>query len=79
MKQRPRDDCRDVVQFTIVVMDGDFEASIRNRLPYVQRGLWIAKVMNTLKIILFCQLALTEHEKRTMVRFTTLIVTRVAS
>ncbi|KAF0302851.1 hypothetical protein FJT64_025085 [Amphibalanus amphitrite] len=32
--------------------------------------------MNTLKIILFCQLALTEHEKRTMVRFTTLIVTR---
>ncbi|KAF0305360.1 hypothetical protein FJT64_023000 [Amphibalanus amphitrite] len=75
MKQRPRDDCRDVVQFTIVVMDGDFEASIRNRLPYVQRGLWIAKVMNTLKIILFCQLVLTEHEKRTMVRFTTLIVT----
>ncbi|KAF0293986.1 hypothetical protein FJT64_008285 [Amphibalanus amphitrite] len=75
MKQRPRDDCRDVVQFTIVVMDGDFEASIRNRSPYVQRGRWIAKVMNTLKIILFCQLALTEHEKRTMVRFTTLIVT----
>ena len=34
MKQRPWDDCRDVVQFTIVVMDGDFEASIRNQLPY---------------------------------------------
>ena len=45
-KQRLRDDCRNVVQFTTVVMDGDLEASILKPVA-LQRARWMAKLINT--------------------------------
>ena len=46
MKQRPRDDYRNVVYFTTAVMDGDLEASILKPVA-LQRARWMAKVINT--------------------------------
>ena len=74
-KQQPRDDYREMVQLTIVVLGGEVEANIRKPDAY-HRARWMAKVIYTLKIILFReQFALIEREKRALIRFTTFIVT----
>ena len=74
-KQQPRDDYREMVQLTILVLGGEVEANIRKPGAY-HRARWMAKVIYTLKITLFReQFALTEREKRALIRFTTFIVT----
>ena len=63
------------MQLTILVLGGELEANIRKPGAY-HRARWMAKVMNILKITLFReQFALTEREKRALIRFTTFIVT----
>ena len=74
-KQQPRDDYREMLQLTIIVLGGEVEASIRKPGAY-HRARWMAKVIYALKITLFReQFALTKHEKRSLIRFTTFIVT----
>ncbi|KAG0728208.1 hypothetical protein GWK47_032968 [Chionoecetes opilio] len=74
-KKQPRDDYREMVQLTIIVLGGEVEANIRKPGAY-HRARWMAKVIYTLKITLFREeFALTKHEKRELIRFTTFIVT----
>ncbi|KAG0712242.1 hypothetical protein GWK47_018916 [Chionoecetes opilio] len=64
-----------MVQLTIIVLGGEVEANIRKPGAY-HRARWMAKVIYTLKITLFREeFALTKHEKRELIRFTTFIVT----
>ncbi|KAG0700640.1 hypothetical protein GWK47_025517 [Chionoecetes opilio] len=74
-EKQPRDDYREMVQLTIIVLGGEVEANIRKPGAY-HRARWMAKVIYTLKITLFREeFALTKHEKRELIRFTTFIVT----
>lgn len=74
-EKQPRDDYREMVQLTIIVLGGEVEANIRKPGAY-HRARWMAKVIYTLKITLFREeFALTKHEKRQLIRFTTFIVT----
>ncbi|KAG0710556.1 hypothetical protein GWK47_022574 [Chionoecetes opilio] len=72
-EKQPRDDYREMVQLTIIVLGGEVEANIRKPGAY-HRARWMAKVIYTLKITLFREeFALTKHEKRELIRFTTFI------
>ena len=67
-----RDDYREMAQLTVIVLGGEVEANIR-KPGACHRVRWMAYA---LKIILFReQLALAEHEKRALMRFTKFIVT----
>ena len=74
-EKQPRDDYREMVQLTIIVLGGEVEANIQKPGAY-HRARWMAKVIYTVKITLFREeFALTKHEKRELIRFTTFIVT----
>ncbi|KAG0723483.1 hypothetical protein GWK47_005486 [Chionoecetes opilio] len=51
-EKQPRDDYREMVQLTIIVLGGEVEANIRKPGAY-HRARWMAKVIYTLKITLF--------------------------